>query len=110
MPGHEHNQGRSQSERQKRRSSHREGLCEGKRLEQPPLLSLQREYRKKTDSDHQKGEKERFAQLFASGDHNLPPLCRPQTGWGVLQTLVHILHHHDSLIREHPDRNRNARQ
>ena len=101
----QHHESRDQSDRQDRRRRHREGLGEGQRAEQAPLLRFHGEDRQERHRDDQQAEKQRGADLARRFDQDFEARL---VGRRAFEMLVGVLDHDDGAVDHGADRDRDA--
>ena len=100
-------QNRHQGHGQDRCRRDREGLREGERVEEPPLLAGQEEDRQEGDDDDDEREEDRAPNLLGSRkDRRLTPGAAPARGGR--QMPVRVLDHHNRGVHQHADRQSEA--
>ncbi len=103
----ERHQHRHQGDREDGGGRHGEGLGEGERPEQPPLLGLEHEDRHERDDDDHQGEEDPPAHLLAGFDDGGGAVSTLLLG-ALGQAPVGVFHHHDRGVHQHADRKRDA--
>ena len=101
---------RVQRDREDGGDEHAEGLRVGQRLEEAPLLGLQREDGEEGDRDHQQREEARASDLLHRADDDAPVVLLAVSLLPDLELLVRLLDHDDRRVHERAHRDRDPSQ